>query len=121
EPGHRLSAALSGALEEMLREQEHVVAARAERRDVDAHDVDPVEQVLAETLLRDLLVEIAVRRGDDARVELELLRRPERANLALLQGAQDLRLHAHGHLADFVEEERALVRFHEQTRARRAR
>jgi hypothetical protein len=35
--------------------------------------------------------------------------RPERADLALLQHAQDLRLQPEGHLADLVEEERAPV------------
>ena len=51
---------------------EHVAAALAQRRHVDLHDVDAVEEILAEALLVDLVFEIAVRRGDDARVERDL-------------------------------------------------
>ena len=57
------------ALQEVLREKQDVAPARAERRHVNAHDVDPVEEVFAEALLLDLGLEVAVGRGDDAGVE----------------------------------------------------
>ena len=74
---------------------------------MDAHDVDPVEEVLAEALLLDLGLEVAVGRGDDARVEGLLRVAAHRAHRALLQRAEQLGLHPRGHLADLVEEERA--------------
>ena len=70
-------------------------------------DVDAVEEVLAEAPLLDLGLEVAVGRGDDARVERQLLVAADRADRALLQGAQQLRLHAQRHLADLVEEQGA--------------
>src|SRR5205823_7457991 len=57
----------------------------------------------------DLLLEVAIRRGDDADVHLLLRRRADRTNLALLQDAEQLRLERDRHLGHFVEEERAAV------------
>ena len=57
----------------------------------DRDDVDAVEEVLAEALLLDLGLEVAVGRGDDARVERHLLVAADRAHRALLQHAQQLR------------------------------
>src|SRR5207249_2797418 len=81
------------ALEEALREEEDVAAARAERRRVDPDDVDSIEEILAELLLRDLALEIAVGRGDDPRVERDLGVAADRADGPLLEDAEELRLH----------------------------
>ena len=74
-------------------------------------DVQPVEEVLAELPLRDHLAQVAVRRRDHAHVDgahgavgADLLQ------LAGLEEAQQQPLHAERHLADFVEEDRALGR-----------
>jgi hypothetical protein len=53
--------------------------------------------------------------GDQAHVDLEALRRAHGAHLALLQHAQELHLERDGHVADLVQEERALVRRLEKT------
>ena len=92
--------------------------ARAQRRDVNADDVDAVEEVLAESALGHLGVEVAVRGGDEARVEGDLLVSADRAYRPLLENAQQLRLHPHRHLADLVEEERPPVGLQEQPLAR---
>ena len=105
-------------LEEVLREQEDVAGAGAQRRHRDRDDVDPVEQILAEPLLVDLGLEIAVGRGDHAGLERDLLVAADRADLALLQHAQQLDLHLDRHLADLVEEDRAGAGLHEQPGAR---
>ena len=117
----RLAVARGELLEEVLREMEHVAAALAERGHVDLHDVDAVVEVLAKALLVDLVLEVAVRRGDDARVERDLLVRANGADLALLERAQQLRLHVDRELADLVEEERAARRLDEETGALRLR
>src|ERR1019366_1546780 len=70
---------------------------------------DPVEGILAEALLLDLVLQVAVGRGDDPRVERDLRVAADRAGGALLQRAQELGLHAHGHLGDLVEEERRVL------------
>ena len=87
---------------------------RASRRQVDADDVDAVEEVLPEALLEDLLVEIAIRRCDEPCVEGYLVVRAHGAHRLLLEGAQDLRLHLEGHLRDLVQEERAAVSLDEE-------
>ena len=56
-------------------------------------DVQAEEQVLAEAPRRDLGLEVAVGRGDDAHVDLDRLGRADAADLALLQHAQQLHLH----------------------------
>src|SRR5262249_51963993 len=94
-------------------------AAFAERRHVDLHDVDSVEEVFAEAPLVDFVFEDAVRRSDEARVERDLAVRPDRAHFALLQRAKQLRLHLERQLADLVEEQRSTVRLHEETIALR--
>ena len=63
-------------------------------------------------------VEIDVRRGDDANVDGAGRVRADPAHLALLQHAQELRLERQRHVADLVEEDRAVVRCLEEARAR---
>ena len=73
-------------------------------------DVQPVEQVLAELPLVDHVAQVAVGRGDDADVDDRPDRsEPDLLQLAGLQEAQQQALHPQGHLADFVEEDGALV------------
>src|SRR6478752_2467312 len=50
-----------------------VIAAGAQRRQLDRHDREPVVEVLAEPAGGDLGLEILVRRGDDADVDLDRL------------------------------------------------
>ena len=71
--------------------------------------VDPVEQVLAELAGGDHRGEIAVRRRDDADVDLARLGVADAVERALLEHAQHLDLQRRRHVADLVEEERAEV------------
>ena len=66
------------ALEEVLGEERDVLAALAQRRHADGEDLEAVVEVLAEAPLGDLLLEVAVRRRDDAHVDALLLRRADR-------------------------------------------
>src|SRR4029079_3125681 len=59
--------------------------------------------------LLDFSGQIAVRRADDADVDLLLARRADRANRAFLQHAEQLRLERHRYLAHLVEKQRAAV------------
>ena len=54
--------------------------------------------------------EVAIRRRDDAHVHLDRARAADALELLLLQHAQQLGLQIQAHLADLVEQERALVR-----------
>jgi hypothetical protein len=53
--------------------------------------------------------EVAIRRRDDAPIDLPRPCVADRHDLALLEHAQELRLHRARHLADLVEEDRALL------------
>ena len=90
--------------------------ALAQRRHRDLEDVDPVEQILAELLVRDHRRQVLVRRRDDPHVDLDRLGAADRRERALLQHAQELDLQRGGHVADLVEEERAAVGDLEQAR-----
>jgi hypothetical protein len=93
----------------MPHQERDVLRALAERREADPHDGEPVEEILAEAPGRDLLGEVAVRRGDDANVDAAGRIRAQPAYLEALEGAQELRLEIERELADLVEEERPSV------------
>src|SRR5205085_11822776 len=95
--------------EEVLDERGNVLLAIAERRHMDVDDVEPVEEVIAELLLLDLPLQVFVGRADDADVDLDRQRRADPLDLPLLEYAEELRLHRQAHLADLIEEDRALV------------
>ena len=75
----------------------------------EVHDVEAVVEILAEAAGADLLLEVAVGRGDDADVDLLGLAVADAEDDALLQRAEELHLEVQRQLADLVEEERALV------------
>ena len=96
-------------LEIVLREEGNVPTAVAERRDLDWEHVESIEEILAEASLGHLLLQVTVRRGDHADVNLAC---PLLANpfvLTLLEDAEELRLHVERDLADLVQEEGPLV------------
>ena len=106
----RAAGALFGnPAEEELGERADVLDAFAERRDVDADDVEAVEQVLAEGAGFDGAFGLAVGGGDDADVGAQGLVAADAGELAFLEDAEELGLDEHGHFADFVEEEGAAV------------
>src|SRR5262249_57336227 len=95
------------AIDEERHEQLEIARAVAQRRHHDREDVQAEEEIRAEAPLRDLLLEVAIRRGDHAHVDALGLRRADRLDLALLEHAQELHLRVERELADFVGEDRA--------------
>jgi hypothetical protein len=96
--------ALAEEREEVFDEGGDVVAAVAERRDVERDDVETVEEVCAEAAGGDVLGEVAVGGGDDADVGLAVACGADAAEATLFEEAQELDLRLRGHLADLVEE-----------------
>ena len=86
-----------------------IIEALAERGQTKSHALQPVEEVLPKLALGDHLLEVLVGRGDDAHVDADRLDAADPLDLALLERAQDLHLHAERHVADLVEEERAFL------------
>src|SRR5581483_2902024 len=88
----------------------HIVRALAQRRKPDVEHLEAIEEILAKVAAFDRLAQIAVRRSDDAHVGFDDPRAAQPLELALLQHAQELRLRAEAHLADFVQKQRAAGR-----------
>ena len=99
---------------EVLDERRDVLAALAQRRNLDAEDVEPVVEIVAERALCHDLREVAVGGGDDAHVDLDRRRRADRQDLLRFDGAQQLHLQVERQIADLVEEDRAAARALEQ-------
>ena len=85
-----------------------------------AHDVEAMEQVLAEQAQPHALLEILVRRRDDA--DIRLLRRvaADAVVLAVGEHAQQAHLQIGRHVADLVQEQRAALGLLEAPAARRS-
>ena len=98
-----------GGGEETFGQQRHVVAAFAQRRQLQAHDVQPMQQVGAEAAFGDQRFQRLVGRGDHAHVDADQFAAADAEELALRQHAQQPRLQRRRHVADLVEEQRAAV------------
>ena len=105
EPDHRLALAMREVDGEALGQRELVVAALAQRRQVQVEHVQPVVQVLAQRARALRLLEVAVRRRDHAHVDVDLLAAADAAEIPLLERAQELGLQERRHLPDLVEED----------------
>src|SRR6267378_230456 len=78
-------------------------------RHVDGKEIQAVEQVLAEQAFLDGVREVAVCCRDHAHIDFDRLDSTQALELHLLQDAQNLGLRARIHVANFVEEDCALV------------
>ena len=107
--GHVAVVLLIVQVEKMSDQFRDVLAALAQRRQVDRHDVEPVVQVLAEPAGGGFGQQVAVAGGDDAGVDADRLRVADALELALLQRAEQLHLQVGRRGVDFVEEDRAGV------------
>ena len=81
----------------------------AKRWQVNRVDVEPVIQVAAELPFGDHLFQVPVRGGNQAGIGSNGFVAADAFELLVLQDAQNLGLHHRRHVADFVEEQRAVV------------
>ena len=109
EPRHAALELRGVFRDEVAGEQRDVFAPLAQGGQLEGDDVEAVVQVLTKGPGLDGLLQVPVRRRDDAHVNADGARAADALELALLQDAQQLRLHGRRHLADLVEEERAAV------------
>ena len=98
------------ARQEALRQHRDVDLPLAQRRQADRERVDAVVEVFAEPAVADELLERAVGRRNQPEVDRDRLVAAEALEAALLEDAQQLGLGDQRHVADFVEEQRAVVR-----------
>ena len=90
-------------------EQRDVLAPLAQRRQLDADDREPLEQVAAEAALPDRLLEVDVGRGNQAGVRAQCLGPADAVELLVLEHAQELGLDRRRQITDLVEEHGPLV------------
>ena len=106
---HRL-VVLHGVLpQEVLGEDRNLLPPLAQRRQADRDDVQAEVQVLAELSRRDRRFEVAVGRGDQPHIDLDVRLAAEPRELAVLQHLQQLGLQRIADVADLVEEHRPVV------------
>ena len=104
-PGRSL--ALRAVEQEVLGQPRDVFAPRAQRRQLERHDVQAVVEIGAKRAFGAGFRQILVGRGDHAHVDLERAAAADALDLPLLQDAQQLGLHRERHVADLVQEQRA--------------
>lgn len=102
----------------VFQQRDAVITQFAQRRHVDGEHRQPVIQIRAKTPGADLLFEIAVGGGDHARIRGAAVGFADTLKLAVFQHAQQLGLQIQRQLADFIEDQRRILRVLEVTRAR---
>src|SRR4029453_376416 len=95
--------------EETIGQVHDVFAPTAQRRDVDLHHLDPVEQILPKTPGANRFLQVNVRRRNQANVGPACRSFADALVLAILREAQQLGLQLRGEIADLVEKERSAV------------
>src|SRR4051794_9695875 len=96
-------------LQEEVREERDVFEALAQRRDLDGEHVQPVVEVLTHLAVDNRFLRIAVRCGDDARFDVDLLVAADAPELPFFEHAEQLDLQLDRHLSNFVEEDRTAL------------
>src|SRR5213594_539444 len=95
---------------EVLDQVRDVLPPLAERRHADRHDVQAIVEVLAELARPHRGSEIHVGCGAHAHVDRDGPEPAESLDLALLEGAEELRLEVQAQRADLVEEDGPMIR-----------
>ena len=96
--------------QEMIDEHRDLFAPLPQRRDADLDDVQAVVEVFTELMRPHGRLEVAIGGGDEPHVGADGLLAAHARELAVLEHVQQLGLKPQRHLADLVEQERALVR-----------
>ena len=102
-------------------ERRDVVLPLAQRRQAHAHDVEAMQEVLAEEPQPHALLEILVRGGDHADIRLLRSVAADAVVLAVGEHAQQAHLQVGRHVADLVQEQRAALGLLEPSAARALR
>ena len=105
----RQALARGDFVQEVFREQTHVLDALAQWRELNAHHVQAIEKVFPELFLSHLLFEVFVCCRHDADVGFERCGAAYPRVLALLKHAKDLALELERHVADFIQKKSSAI------------
>jgi len=109
DPMKRAIVLLRILFNEVSDEDRDILAPLPQRWQMDAQDIQAIEQIAAEGPLLHLLAHRPIRRGDDAHVDADRRGAAEPHELPLLEHAEQLHLRPDRDLPDLVEEDRAAV------------
>ena len=82
----------------------------AQRRRDNMHDIQPVEQVIAERAPLNGILKVGIRQCNQTRVNFDRLASTEPFELAILDHAQQFRLRIHRQVRDLIQHQRAAMR-----------
>src|SRR5437870_8822185 len=105
QPRLPLAHPLAQAADELLGEEHHVLAALAQRRQVNGKDAEAVVEILAELAARHGVGEVPVGGDDEAEVGLERRGAADALELALLEDTEKFGLDGRREFAHLVEKE----------------
>ena len=94
---------------EMMHEQRQVLLALAQWRQLERYHLQPIQQVFAKLPVVDHLVQITIRRRDDAHLDRARMGIAHRHDHTLLQHPQQRTLHRQGQRRDLIEKQRSTV------------
>ncbi len=103
DPGHLLVKGEAVLFDEKANEQRDVLAPLRQQRQGNGHHVEPEKQILAETALFHLMLQILVGCGNDPDVEFNGFGAADPEDLAFLENVQQLDLHGQRHLANLIK------------------
>src|SRR5205823_4144837 len=109
EPADLAARLLNEASQEVLGQKRHIAGAVAQRRHHDLHDLQAEEQVAPEGARLQVLFQRLIGRRYHAHVHADRRVAADALEGMALQDAQQLRLRADVHFADFVQEDGAVV------------
>ena len=94
----------------MLGKQHRIACSFGERGDGNRHFGQSVVQIIAERLVSNHLIKIAVSRAHDANIDRDRLASADTFNRAFLQKAKQFYLQWQRDVTDFIQEKRAAAR-----------
>src|SRR5271163_552238 len=96
-------------VQQPLRERQNILAAFAQRRHAQGDDVEAVVEILAKMVRGNFGLEVAIRRRDYSRVDVDRALAADPLEVLILQEAQKLGLEGGRQVGNFVEENGAAV------------
>src|SRR5207302_386818 len=97
-------------LQKVMHKRRDILRAAAQRRQRDWNDLQSIKQILPKKSLRHGLVEILIRRGQNADIHTDIAGAADPPELPFLDHPQELDLNGGGGFADLVQKQRAAVR-----------
>src|SRR5580700_3268396 len=106
---NRLAHSSCGLLYKMLHQQRNILRAFPQGRNVDRKHIQSIIEVAAKLLFQNHSFQVAMSRGHDAYVDSLRPRTSQALKFPFLQDAEKLWLQLERDIADFIQEQRALV------------